>query len=73
MEESESAEVTTNFPIPPCRREHGVEGHAESVTYRSHNDIAFVAVEIKFVASLVCCMFVRSHTITAWNSVRRCE
>jgi hypothetical protein len=58
MEESESAEVTTSLLIPPCRKEHGVEGPAESVTYRLHNYIAFVAVEIKFVASLVCCTFV---------------
>jgi len=58
MEESESAEVTTNLLVRLCRRDHGVEGTAESVTYRLHNYIAFVEVEIKFVASLVCCMFV---------------
>jgi hypothetical protein len=49
MEESESAEVTTNLLIPPCRRERGVEGTAESVTYRLHIYIAFVAVEINLL------------------------
>jgi hypothetical protein len=58
MEESESAEVITNLLIPPCRRDHGIEDVVEIVTRCLHNYIAFVAVEIKFVASLVCCMFV---------------
>ena len=76
IEESESADVTTNLLIPPCRREYGVEGTAERVTYRWHNYIAFVEVEKKN-----CCFFsllyvhfnYRPHTITAWNSVKRCE
>ena len=58
MEQSESAEVTINCLIPRCRKGRGVEGPAESVTYCLHNYIAFVAVEIKFVASVVCCTFV---------------
>lgn len=76
MEESESAEVTTNLLISPCRREHDIEGVAESVTYRSQNYIAFVEVEKKFgcFCSLLYVHFnYRSHTITAWSSVRRCK
>ena len=56
MEESESAEVTTDLLIHPCRREHGVEDTAESITYLLYTYIAFVAVAIKFIASLVCCV-----------------
>jgi hypothetical protein len=95
MEESESAEVTTNLLIPPCKREHGVYGTAKRITYilqtislfynfhpvvqiitlkykykyknikhrilfvsDCYIYIAFVVVEIKFIASLVCCIFV---------------
>jgi hypothetical protein len=76
LEESESTEVTSNLLIPPCGKEHDVEDTAESITYPLHNYIAFVAMEIEFVASLVCFMFVliTDHTqITPWNSVRICE